>query len=227
MPNTSHPLTAKSSILALAMLLAGAGGSIAHAAVTIDCDVPLQVECTVTEPQGIQAIVVQLPTPFGIVNVVDETYSCVTTATVSWDPIVPGGEVLVSTCNGGLPPKPDRAYAQEALTYDLRNGVLSRTSNGGALNLRRPGIRYALRAPVSLVRTAQSFVIMRMLPVLGAYTPGRAEPTLTRAALCCDAGTLSNCFAIGLLDQCGEGLDFVQCYEDDENQQSWCDSYPN
>lgn len=65
---------------------------------TIDCTIPLQVVCDVQDPQGIARITVTVPTGMGPVDVVDQQFTCVSNATVSWDPIVPGYEIFVDTC---------------------------------------------------------------------------------------------------------------------------------
>ncbi|WP_428266810.1 hypothetical protein [Haliangium sp.] len=227
---TNRLMTLKTLFLALAGVAAAplAGGADAHADVTINCSVPLNVVCNVSEPAGIKSIKVTLATGLGPVDVVDQSYSCVSSATVAWDPIVPGGDIQVETCGGILPPSTGRGYAQDAITYDLRDGQIFRDEKGGSLDVRRPGIAYVLRAPIKVVQTLDASRVMQMLPVLDSIAPtGSTGATLAEANMCCDEGTMNNCFGVSLLAQCGEGLDFVHCYEDDEAQQSICESYPN
>ncbi|GAB4526280.1 MAG: hypothetical protein Tsb0020_44120 [Haliangiales bacterium] len=228
---TKPLMIAKSALFAVSSLIAlplvGVDISTADAAVDIDCSVPLNVECTVTEPQGIQSITVQLQTGFGPVNVVEETYNCVTSATVSWDPIVPGGDIMVTTCGGILPPQPAGAYAQEAVTHHLKDGVLKREVGRGALDVRRPGLNYMLRAPVQVVQAALSSRVLQMLPLLGTYNSSGTTATLADTSMCCNEGTFEGCFGVNLLAQCGEGLDFVHCFEDESAGQSLCEVYEN
>ena len=67
----------------------------------ISCSIPLNVICEVEDADGLQQIIVQLNTGLGLINVVDETYeNCPTQATVSWDPIVPHGDIFVVDCDG-------------------------------------------------------------------------------------------------------------------------------
>lgn len=67
----------------------------------INCTIPLNVVCDISDPDGISRVRVRLDTALGEIDVVDENYSCDTDVTVSWDPIVPGAEFIVDECGGG------------------------------------------------------------------------------------------------------------------------------
>jgi hypothetical protein len=54
------------------------------------CQIPLNVECTISDADGIQAVRVTVATATGLQEVVNETYACGTTTTVSWDAAVAG-----------------------------------------------------------------------------------------------------------------------------------------
>lgn len=71
----------------------------AHSEPVIQCQVPLNVQCAVNETGGIARVVVKLETGLGVVEAVDNTYSgCPTQVIVSWDPIVPNAEIIVTPC---------------------------------------------------------------------------------------------------------------------------------
>lgn len=71
----------------------------AHSEPVIQCQVPLNVQCAVNETAGIARVVVKLETGLGVVEAVDNTYSgCPTQVIVSWDPIVPNAEFIVTPC---------------------------------------------------------------------------------------------------------------------------------
>lgn len=91
--------TRKLAVLPLLLLAAGAFVKPAAAAPTIDCQIPLDVVCTVSDPAGISRVKVTIPTGFGPVVVVDKTLPvCRSSTTVSWDPIVPGFDIDVTNC---------------------------------------------------------------------------------------------------------------------------------
>lgn len=91
--------TAKLVFSSLLLLAASAANQYAFAAPTIDCTIPNDVECTITDPAGISHVQVTIPTGFGPVVVVDKTLpTCRTSTTVSWDPIVPGFDIDVTNC---------------------------------------------------------------------------------------------------------------------------------
>lgn len=75
-----------------------------NAAVTIDCNVPLNVVCEVSDLiNEIAHIKVQMETAQGTVNAVDKAFDpCTTAATISWDPIVPNAKFSVTPCDGNL-----------------------------------------------------------------------------------------------------------------------------
>jgi V8-like Glu-specific endopeptidase len=98
-------------LLAASVLFAGRAAVADHAVdaghavagpddTTIDCSVPLNVVCDVTDPDGIQRVQVELQTAQGAVFAVDETFDCQTSVQVSWDPIVPNAEFTVEQCAG-------------------------------------------------------------------------------------------------------------------------------
>ena len=65
----------------------------------VSCTIPLMAVCEVSDPDGLARITVELDTTLGVVTVVDELFDgCPTTGEVSWDPIVPHGEITVYTC---------------------------------------------------------------------------------------------------------------------------------
>ena len=71
-------------------------------AVSYSCDIPLSVVCQVSDPKGFIAVQVTLDTGLGQVTVVDQTFpTCRTSATVSWDPIVPNFDISATPCDGG------------------------------------------------------------------------------------------------------------------------------
>ena len=93
-------------VLGLAAIVAAAGiggGGKAHAAgATIDCEIPLAVECVVSHPDGIAnvTVTVDFGPDFGLIDVVDKNFNCQTSVMVSWDPIVPNADFDVTPCAG-------------------------------------------------------------------------------------------------------------------------------
>lgn len=87
---------------------------------TIDCSIPASVICEIADPDGIDHVEVQLETALGTVSVVDQDYACQSEVTVSWDPIVPNGNILVEECEG--------TQATHAVLFD----GLIHTSQGSA-----------------------------------------------------------------------------------------------
>jgi hypothetical protein len=214
--------------LAAAALSLGAAASTAHADVSINCSIPLNVKCTVSDPvDGIASIIVRLDTALGPIDVVDKTYSCVSSASVSWDPIVPGGDILVTTCGGVLPPQSGRGWGQQVATYNAIGGRIQiDTTTKGSLDVPRPGIDYAMRTPLrTFIDSTGAGVVSLLLPLLSSFAPSTAEAELVESAHCCYDGT-NTCVNVNLLAQCGEGLYFKYCSTDDKGVET-CTNYPN
>ncbi len=91
-------------IVGLAALAAAMsiGGGKAHAAgATIDCEIPLAVECDISHPDGIANVTVTVDFgDLGLIDVVDKDFDCEEEVTVSWDPIVPNASFEVTPCGG-------------------------------------------------------------------------------------------------------------------------------
>lgn len=91
---TSYPVAA---VLLVASLFLVSG--LAYSEPVIQCQVPLNVQCSIAETNGIQRVVVKLETGLGVVEAVDNTYTgCPTQVGISWDPIVPDSEIIVTPC---------------------------------------------------------------------------------------------------------------------------------
>jgi hypothetical protein len=214
--------------LTAAALSLGAAASTAHADVSISCSIPLDVKCTVADPvDGIASIIVRLDTALGPIDVVDKTYSCVSSATVSWDPIVPGGDVLVTTCGGVLPPRSGRGWGQRVATYNaIGSRIQIDTTTSGSLDVPRPGIDHAMRTPLrTFIDATGAGVVSLLLPLLSSFAPGTGEAELVESAHCCHNGT-NTCVSVNLLAQCGEGLYFKYCSTGDDGVET-CTNYPN
>src|SRR5215468_9829502 len=103
--------------IALGLLLAAGGASTAHASVDVQCTVPALVECVVTEPLGIRKITVRAETDASTIVLVDNSYSCVSAATVSFDGTLPSSQLEVTTCSvDAVPPRPATGYAEPGST---------------------------------------------------------------------------------------------------------------
>jgi hypothetical protein len=79
------------------------GGHKAQAAgATIECTIPLAVECDVYHPDGVAnvTVTVDFGPELGLIDVVDEDFNCQRNVSVSWDPIVPNGDIKVTPCQG-------------------------------------------------------------------------------------------------------------------------------
>lgn len=88
-------------------LVGGMFGSQAHdagaAGTSIDCSIPLNIVCTVSNPAGIKSVKVNVDFggEIGTIAVVNKTYpNCPKTVDVHWDPIVPNYAFAVETCDG-------------------------------------------------------------------------------------------------------------------------------
>ena len=200
-------------------------------AVTIDCEVPLNVQCTVSDPRGIERVIVRIPTAQGPGNIVDETFDCQAEVTVSWDPIVPNSEITATPCNNDLtlsdvlsgPP-------QQASTFHLNDDGALRVKNSRSLKKHRlparPGLGFAAFGSLRIVKPSGKYAKPRVFqtrPDILALPDGGETAAST---YCCKEGTLTGCFSVNPLAQCGEGLDFVSC-PDDEDDDTGCRSFPN
>jgi hypothetical protein len=99
---------------------------------TIECQVPLAVTCTLTNPQGIANVKVQVQTSLGPVFVVDQNFDCLAEVTVGWDPIVPNAEFFVTDCDSGTPPGmvPTGAFFAGLMHYPLSPAQLNLSEDG-------------------------------------------------------------------------------------------------
>jgi hypothetical protein len=75
----------------------------AHA-LDVDCQIPNSIVCEVSDPDGFMSVRVNVDFgDLGMIDVVNHTFpKCVTSATVSWDPIVPNFQVFTTKCQSGL-----------------------------------------------------------------------------------------------------------------------------
>jgi len=73
-------------------------------ALDVNCQIPNAIICEVTDPDGFMAVRVDVDFgELGVVAVTNHTFpKCVTSATVSWDPIVPNFQVFTTECSSGL-----------------------------------------------------------------------------------------------------------------------------
>jgi hypothetical protein len=121
---------------------AGAAGT------TVNCAIPNNIVCTVSNPAGIKSVKVMVDFGnLGNIAVVDEAYvSCPKTVNVHWDPIVPNYQFFVEPClelglSNGNPPIVGSKLAgivafvpagQYGQTYSPRSSVFFlRNANGG------------------------------------------------------------------------------------------------
>ena len=88
---------------------------------TIECSMPLNFVCDVTDPDGISRILIWVHTVQGWIDAVDEEFpDCPTSATVGYDPIDTMAQVTITDCqlklnghNAGSPfPKTDHYMAK-------------------------------------------------------------------------------------------------------------------
>ena len=66
---------------------------------TIECSMPLNFVCDVTDPDGISRILIRVHTVQGWIDAVDEEFpDCPTSATVGYDPIGTMAQVTITDC---------------------------------------------------------------------------------------------------------------------------------
>ncbi len=197
-------------------------------AVTTACQVPNNVRCEISDPDGIQRVIVRSETPFGTVDVVNQEFECESPVSIAYDSAVSNVDLIVTTC-GDLPILPG---------LPGEGGIFNLTSNGTVerRTVKRPKKH---KVPVRKGLAFASVASLRLLKPSGG--DGRPGVLLTRPTLiavspdsdpvedsfCCNEGTMTGCFAVDLLAQCGEGLDYVFCVEDEDALQSVCESFPN
>lgn len=210
------------SVLILAL---GASGA-ASADTSYNCSVPLNVVCNVSNPLGIERVVVTLETGLGPVDVVDKAFACDTQVQVAWDPIVPGGSMNVTTCSSGVAPNLAGYTGDDKGVLDLLSDGTVNISPASTPPYRK-GAKYSEQATFNLAE-----VVVRGVPET-AVRFSRAKalingqgPQTENDTYCCNEGTLDGCFAVNLLAQCGEGLDFVSCATDKDGNTK-CESFPN
>ncbi|NOY84630.1 MAG: hypothetical protein GXO96_07390 [Nitrospirae bacterium] len=72
-------------------------------AMEVECEIPLGITCEVSDPSGFMSVRVNVDFgDLGQIDVVNLAFpTCRTSATVSWDPIVPNFQIFTTTCTGG------------------------------------------------------------------------------------------------------------------------------
>lgn len=72
-------------------------------ALDFDCEIPNNVVCTVSDPDGFTEVRVNVDfDELGSIDVVKQNFpTCQTETTVSWDPIVPNFQILATPCKVG------------------------------------------------------------------------------------------------------------------------------
>jgi len=104
-------------------------------AATIDCDVPLAVDCEISHPDGIQQVTIVAE----LGNLFDETYDdCPQTVPVSFDAITPNFEIVVVPC------KPMGIKADDERDHDRRPGDL-KGDDGERVEAVSPYTEYCLK----------------------------------------------------------------------------------
>lgn len=125
--------------MAVWLLLAGAARSLA-AETAIACTTPGNIVCSISDADGIQAVRVSVATATGLQEVVNETFACATSATVSWTPLAPDYQVEVEDCDGqtavaigfgGLLHQPI-GDAVPYLHWELKNMLVTSFSTSGS-----------------------------------------------------------------------------------------------
>ncbi len=116
------PLLFLTAGLASLLLIAGAARTQA-AGTTIQCTITTDAQCHISDSDGIQAVRVAEQQAQGPAVVVDQSYSCVTSITVNWQPSVPDYTVEVQDCG---------AQTESAFSF---SGLLHRAT--GDAQLRR------------------------------------------------------------------------------------------
>jgi V8-like Glu-specific endopeptidase len=125
--------------MAALLLLAGAARSLA-ADTSIVCTTPGDVVCSISDADGIQAVRVAVATATGLQEVVNETFPCASTASVSWTPLAPDYQIEVDDCDGqsavalgfdGLLHQPI-GDAVPYLHWELKNAMVTSFSTSGA-----------------------------------------------------------------------------------------------
>ena len=95
----------------LAVLVFSALASIVMAknvsAMEVNCNIPLAITCEISDPSGFMAVRVNVDFgDLGQIDVVNQSFlTCRTSATVSWDPIVPNFQIFTTSCipvSGGI-----------------------------------------------------------------------------------------------------------------------------
>ena len=97
-------------LAALAAAMSIGGGKAQAAGATIDCSIPLAVECDIYHPDGVAnvTVTVDFGPELGLIDVVDKDFNCQRNVSVSWDPIVANADIKVTPCAGFQFQNPDR-----------------------------------------------------------------------------------------------------------------------
>jgi len=218
-----HTLLKVTSAILFMFFVAGS----VQAELSVQCTIPNGVTCDITDHQNlIKNVVVTSDTPFGLINVVDQDFPCVSTATVTWDSAYYPEDYIVTYC-GIQVPKGVQGYQIEGNTvYDINlKGVLEKSTARLPIP-QRDGLTYAAILKTKLLRlnvngVRKQSLLQRKTAYSGVLSTGASG--LEAIYYCCNEGTTQGCFKVDALAQCGAGLDFLACNDNSEN----CTAYPN